>query len=400
MRGGVVPKNILLIIDPQNDFTDDSTLNIENVANPNDPKLNIGDLFTGNQGALSVGGAMADYEKIAKFIENNKDKIDEIHVSLDTHTPMHIGNLAFWERWDDSKHWIPLDRTDAISIIKLEELDNQSSRIIGTSLVGKYDGTRIYTPADPNLLPYVTQYINNYSEGKKSATNKHSLSPIIWNTHCLEKSEGHKIHSKIQAALKNFTKTIRYHIKGQNNMAEMYSIFSAEQPFTQATLNTYTVTIQNTDTIQNTNIYAGKNKGKDPSTSFQNIMVTKNHDPVNGAPTYDQAINEVNLDTTLNTAFLDYLLGSKETPNLVIVCGEAKTHCVKSSMIDMLEYQQNVRKQSCSNIILLTDCSSPIPGPEDNLAEIVSSSNGYTSAVSNYECKFDGKLLTSDYKIQ
>jgi nicotinamidase-related amidase len=349
MRGGedepTYDKVYLLIIDPQNDFTDDPSLN--------DPASKLGDVFTGKEGALSVPGAMNDYVRIAKFIEKNKASITEIHVSLDTHTRMHIGNLEFWKRVDINGTELPLDRTDAVSVIKLV-----GDTIIGTSIVGKYDGIRTYTPANPELIPYVKQYIKNYYEKPKEM---HDLVPIIWNTHCIENSKGHKIHKTITTVLDSYSYNkgkgkVRYHIKGQNNLAEMYSIFSAEQPVTDNII--------------------GNLKNQEYISGFTSYFGIRNHDLENGANSYAQAITELNLDTSLNKAFLDYLLGSKDKPNLVIVCGEARSHCVKRSIIDMYEYQQK-RELPCSNIVLLTDCSSLIPfTPGPTIIELLREAGG------------------------
>ena len=58
--------NILLIIDPQNDF------------HPG--------------GTLGVPGANEDSARVAAFIKDNVDHIDEIYVSLDSHHRIHYSD--------------------------------------------------------------------------------------------------------------------------------------------------------------------------------------------------------------------------------------------------------------------------------------------------------------------
>ena len=93
------PKKILLIIDPQNDFHENSLLIDGEVKN----------------GSLAVGHSVEDAEKIVKLINNGK--FDEIHVSLDTHTYEHIGHPGFYEKGHS-----PLGFYDGTQIAKDEEL--------------------------------------------------------------------------------------------------------------------------------------------------------------------------------------------------------------------------------------------------------------------------------------
>jgi nicotinamidase-related amidase len=72
MNSASVPtKTILLIIDPQIDF------------HPG--------------GSLGVPGADGDSARIAAFINDNLDQIDEIYVSLDSHHRIHIVYGVYWQ---------------------------------------------------------------------------------------------------------------------------------------------------------------------------------------------------------------------------------------------------------------------------------------------------------------
>ena len=69
----------LLIIDPQVDFCD--------------PKV----------GALYVPGAEHDMNRLAAMIRRLNNKIDDIHVTLDSHHLIHIAHPIFWKDSGDHK---------------------------------------------------------------------------------------------------------------------------------------------------------------------------------------------------------------------------------------------------------------------------------------------------------
>src|SRR6185295_981475 len=61
----------MLIIDPQNDFAD--------------PK-----------GSLFVPGADQDMQRLTALLNRIRTKIDDIHITLDSHHLVHIANPIFW----------------------------------------------------------------------------------------------------------------------------------------------------------------------------------------------------------------------------------------------------------------------------------------------------------------
>jgi nicotinamidase-related amidase len=176
----------------------------------------------------------------------------------------------------------------------------------------------------------------------KSNKNIHGQSAWIWNKHCIEDAPGHKIAKELQEKLSEFSnipdKIVRYHIKGQNNLAEMYSIFSAESPVSDedaTKLKKYVYTGDKTENLKE-----------------------------GGADSYEKAMNSLNLDTSPNTKFVNYLLDKE---NKVYICGEAKTHCVKSSLIDLNELVDEAKRK---NICLLANMTSPIIGPPDDIVAV------------------------------
>ena len=333
-------KKVLLIIDPQTDFSDKA------------------EGYREKDGALVVPGSSKDYRRIIDLMK--KENFDEIHVSLDTHTKRHIGHPDFWEvKLDENSKWEPA--TDANSGLTILSISAENV-ISGFNIISKNTifelRPRCYDKESyPALCKYVNEYLHFYSrdeDGKCKPENKKEQFAWIWFNHCLENTEGHKVAVELQAALDSFAaqpgKKVFYHIKGQNNLAEMYSIFSAERP----------VPSELTKTLR-PYIYTGAVK----EGVYDN----------NGYPSYQAAINSpANLNTQMNYSLMDRLLGiTEETPsgtNTVYICGQARTHCVKSSAIDLMDYARS-KGESSERIVFLENCSSPIPGVPDDLSEIV-----------------------------
>src|SRR4030095_17235716 len=73
-RRMIMSKRIeLLVIDPQVDFCDPQ------------------------RGSLYVPGAEHDMNRLAAMIRRLKDKLDDIHVTLDSHHLIHIAHPIFWK---------------------------------------------------------------------------------------------------------------------------------------------------------------------------------------------------------------------------------------------------------------------------------------------------------------
>ena len=288
-------KTILLIIDPQVDFT------------------------TGN---LKVEGAIEDYKRINSFID--KAPIDEIHVSLDTHNKDHIGHPSFWieEKHPEKKH-------------------PGSFQVLSITNDGKIKATNpnnvetIVTPVDGDI-----GYAKEYVEYLQNKYNETKLFPMIWDYHCMvpmgqevninkTNGFGHAVASPLKEKLESpqIKDKVKYHIKGQNNLTEMYSIFGAEYVSDKA----------------------------------KQIQVCPTAENAIGYNTYDEAINGVDLYVDRNTQLMERLLNGGN--NIVYVCGQARTHCVKESLKHLLEYAIE-KSYDTTNIRLLYNMSSPI-SPEN-----------------------------------
>lgn len=236
-------KTVLFIIDPQIDF------------HPG--------------GSLGVPGADGDSARIADFINQNLDRIDEIHVSLDSHHRIHIAHGVFWKN-PQGEHPPPF------TLIRHDDVVRGD-----------------WTPADPGMLQHAKDYTHALEE-------KGRFVLCIWPEHCLIGTPGHAVvpvlNEALQAWVKANMKVVEYVHKGTNCQSEMYSALSAEVP-------------------------------------------------VAGDAT-----------TELNHALLARLQQAQQ----VLICGEAKSHCVNYTMRDLLANWTGDPAQ----LVLLEDCASAVPGFE------------------------------------
>lgn len=168
----------LLIIDPQVDFCD--------------PK----------QGALFVPGAEHDMNRLAAMIRRLKNKIDDIHVTLDSHHFIHIAHPIFWK---DSRGQHPPKFT-SISSADVEE--------------------GVWTPTVPSLYRRALDYVHKLEQNGRYALT-------IWPPHCLIGSPGHTVCPELFAALTEWESRfafVDYVTKGSNILTEHYSAVQADVP--------------------------------------------------------------------------------------------------------------------------------------------------------------------------
>jgi len=125
----------------------------------------------------------------------------------------------------------------------------------------------------------------------------------IWPYHCIIGTPGHEVAPAINKALEWWAmrnhQLVTFLWKGSNPKAEMYSAFKAD------------VEVPGAD------------------------------------------------DTKLKTRVLDRLFRFDN----IVICGEAASHCVLYSLIDMIDYFDS-KTGKHPNIMLLSDCTSPVPGYE------------------------------------
>ena len=168
-------RTALLIIDPQIDFCDPA-------------------------GALAVAGADGDMARLAQMVMRLGSRIDEIHVTLDSHHPVHIAHPIFWQ--DPAGN-----HPDPFTILSAEDV--QEGR---------------WMAADSAARERAAAYV--------SALEAHGRYPLcIWPSHCLIGSRGHAVHPALFEALVNWEneyKVVDYVEKGSNVYTEHYSAIKAD----------------------------------------------------------------------------------------------------------------------------------------------------------------------------
>lgn len=278
-------------------------------------------------GNLGVKGAKADSKRIGTFLKKNKNDINTIFISLDTHTKNHIGFPGFWEIIDNDQ-----SRIDEYTTFYVDH----------DIILGKYQNKiRQFEPKNKKLLKWTKEYIKELpSYGKGNA--------LIWPYHCIEKTYGHKLYEPLKTIIDAYDKNnVEYHIKGQNEATEMYSIFKAEIP-------TVNVTKLNKDKY-----YSKININISNSSLIENPEKLK--------------------EVYLNTQFNNKLYKSLTKDGLpILICGQALSHCVNWSLRDLVnkliedKNKFYVKSKILLNdkVILLVNASSAIKGFEKNVKEL------------------------------
>jgi len=237
--------NLLLIIDPQNDF------------------CNIGDENGQGRGTLYVPGAYDDMIRLSQWIIKNKKKIDHIIITLDNHHLMDISHTVFWI--DDQGRY-----PQPFSTIKVDDVKQGRWRSV-------IDNDK--------ALEYLQKL---ESQG---------ITHTVWPTHCLIGSEGAAIFSPLLDAINSWAEQGFYYqpiIKGTYPFTEHFGAFAA------------------------------------------------------------QVIYDDVPETQINTELLD-LLGKFDN---IIIAGEARSHCVGTSLKQLIEYVPSIVEK----ITILEDAMSNVPG--------------------------------------
>lgn len=234
----------LLIIDPQVDFSD--------------PK-----------GSLYVPGAEKDMGRIATMIRRLKGRLDDIHVTLDSHRRVDIAHPLWWKD-SAGRHPAPF------TIITADDVRQ-----------GRWA---------THLPSYRTRSLAYLEALEAGGRYPH----VIWPEHCLIGTPGHNVHPALMPALHEWEgdfALVDYVTKGSNPWTEHFSGVQAEVP--------------------------------DPA------------DP----------------DTQLNARLIQTL----EAADLVLICGEASTHCVANTVQDIAKAFSDPKY--IKKLVWLEDGCSPVPDP-------------------------------------
>lgn len=167
----------LVIIDPQNDFCD--------------PK-----------GALSVPGADQDMTRLALMIDRIGTKLEDIHVTLDSHHLVDIAHPIFWK---DSAGNHP----NPFTIITAADIKDDK-----------------WTTTNPAHFTRAYEYVKALD-----ANGRYPL--CIWPPHCRIGTWGHTLYPAIEKSLTGWEQQfamVDFVTKGSNIWTEHYSAMKADVP--------------------------------------------------------------------------------------------------------------------------------------------------------------------------
>jgi nicotinamidase-related amidase len=233
----------MLVIDPQNDFAD--------------PK-----------GTLFVPGADQDMQRLTALLTRIRSKIDDIHVTLDSHHLVHIANPIFFR---DSNG----DHPKPFTVITASDLEN-----------GKW------TTTQPSYYKKTLAYLRALESGGR-------YPHVIWPPHCLIGSWGTAIQPDVFDAIRKWEEEFAIAdmiTKGSNVWTEHFSGVKAEvpeanDPSTQINTGLINV-IESADEIPTLGIagsHCVANTGRDIVNNFSNpdtikkmVLITDCMSPVPG----------------------------------------------------------------------------------------------------------------------
>lgn len=167
----------LLVIDPQNDFCN-------------------------SKGSLFVPGATEDMDRLASMITRLSGRLDDIHVTMDSHRLFDIAHPLYWK--DSSGN-----RPAPFTIITASDVAD-----------GKW------STSIPSLQRRALEYVRDLENGQRYPL-------CIWPPHCLIGSWGHQVVPSVLEAFHEWERglaMVDFITKGSNPHTEHYSGVKAEVP--------------------------------------------------------------------------------------------------------------------------------------------------------------------------
>lgn len=251
---------------------------------------------------LVVGGAVADTVRTAEFIYRNLGVITSIHPTLDTHLTYQIFHESFWVN-DKGEHPITGAMMPSIDPATGAQMTLPGGVI---TLDDVESGEWKLDPAVAVALGQnyigLQQHVLHYVR-ELTKGGKYPL--MIWPYHAMLGGIGHALVSVFEEACFFHSvarrNQIKFEIKGGNPLVENYSIFRPE------------------------------------------VLIGHNGSPI----------------AQKNTKFLQTLL----TNDIVIILGQAKSHCVAWAIDDLLTEIMSQDRRLASKVYLVDDCTSPVVVP-------------------------------------
>lgn len=279
-------------------------------------------------GHLAVKGANEDSERIIAMLK--KYSSAPVYVSLDSHTIKHIGHYDFWKKLDSGEK-LPSD-------LQGNPIMNEDTNKLFIQPQGK---EKVYIQAKKKeLKKYAIEYVKNLWDNK-DAINLGKV-PMLWPTHCVigDKATGRAIYPPLFEALKK-KKNVEYYKKGENELAEMYSIFKSE--------------------LQPKKISGYHKKLIESSTnSTGELNIDQIEEIQDGKKEEEEAYLNTEFNDKRGSLYSELIKDATPTNQVdIYICGEALSHCVNYSLRDLVEKLQNDRIKHVK-VHLVLNCSSTV----------------------------------------
>jgi nicotinamidase-related amidase len=191
----------LVVIDPQNSFCKVVPQSEQQVL---------------HDGELCVTGAWDDMNRLSALVDRLGKKLDDIHVTLDSHHPLHIAH-QIWYR--DSKGNLP----DPFTCMR-----EQNGVIIGSKFDANGNAYDVgeFTCFKPSVHKKTLEYLKSLAAAKR-------YPHLIWPTHCLIGTAGHNVVPQLMESLLKWVRaqgdaTVDFVTKGSNPYVEHFSAVRAE----------------------------------------------------------------------------------------------------------------------------------------------------------------------------
>lgn len=284
----------LVVIDPQNSFCKVVDAAQQQVL---------------HDGELCVTGAWEDMNRVSNLVNRLRDKLNDIHVTLDSHHLLHIAH-PIWYRDSNGNNPLPF------TIMREENGNIVGSRFDAN---GQQHDVGEFTCFRPSVHKRTLEYLRTLR-----ANNRYPH--CIWPPHCLIGTPGHNVVPQLYAALQEWEQenyaAVDFVTKGSNHFVEHFSAVKAEvvdpeDPSTQ--LNTSFInTLMEADEV----LFAGEagshclaNTVRDIADSFKDdsfikkcVLLTDGTSPVPGFEPYQQKfISDMVARGMKNATCADYL---------------------------------------------------------------------------------------------
>lgn len=198
----------LIVVDPQNDFC-------------------VADDGAGNKGALVVPGGKEDMQRTAEMIKRLGGKLDDIHVTLDSHQGIGIERPGWWKRIPDGAPPAPF------TILGIHPDGKRIVKVL-IDATGVHHTDEEYTTHLPSHLhkggPTGKGSFGYLQELAKKGRYPH----VIWPVHCVIGKWGWGVVPELAEALLEWEQScfarVNYVTKGNNPWTEHFSGVQAEVP--------------------------------------------------------------------------------------------------------------------------------------------------------------------------